>query len=695
MEAAYDDLVKNIQNKLHTLFLIKKDKDPERNGNAQFSNIPWSWIAVRVAEILSEYPTGLTETVLLSMLEVMWEKTFIKRSNGFDKNFSTIQAVYESNTDETFILEVTVKSWKLLPGSKNYQITVIDEANIRELDIYMHPKFNHWITYQCSDNNKNLFLNRKIRMICPPKVNTPILSKHKDKDFPRKYRVAIIPPTQLILIMLDRNDKNFVHQEFPDKIRDIHKKHACQLWLKIIHVEHTVHTSSARIDPGEAPKAQKTNLYLVDMSSDSVSIILSLYDQLTKLVSMFRRNDYIGLYYPSRQKGTEDIVFECSNETVIFLMSEKEAQEAGLAKTNLMSYIESQPSFSTPKNDIMERDEEGFMDCSNYLSRIYVKDLTYCMLNVTLFGKVTGLANCNPFIKTNDNGEVQKMNRYALKIADSTGTMDITLWEDAGRDSRKIRSGQYILLDSLVTSHKYTAGDKQVWYVNGSSVCGTRTFNISTLSCLLSSTAIRSIVPLWHAKEIGNDHFQVEGIIIGWELHLKAEKDQIALTDEYTQKSSNYTAPKIDFSDYSLGSRIITSAHSNCLLPRIPDKDTCSFCGCQIGDNVVNIFRPKPEKLDSKYGHDWEGWIEWRLDNGTSNCTFYGGEETLLNITAYNFKIMPLKSQIELLNSVIGASILCSLSGNGTSAYRLNQMIFVKPTQQECRNMLEILDKKN
>lgn len=33
------------------------------------------------------------------------------------------------------------------------------------------------------------------------------------------------------------------------------------------------------------------------------------------------------------------------------------------------------------------------MDCENYYSRIYVKDLDYCMLNVTLLGKVVGLAN--------------------------------------------------------------------------------------------------------------------------------------------------------------------------------------------------------------------------------------------------------------------------------------------------------------
>lgn len=55
--------------------------------------------------------------------------------------------------------------------------------------------------------------------------------------------------------------------------------------------------------------------------------------------------------------------------------------------------------------------------------------------------------------------------------------MDITLWEYAGRDSRKIRVGQYILLDKLVTSDKHESGNKRVWYVNGSVILGTKMYN--------------------------------------------------------------------------------------------------------------------------------------------------------------------------------------------------------------------------
>lgn len=38
----------------------------------------------------------------------------------FKLGFSTIQAVYESTTSDSFLLEVTTKSWEAIQGSKNY-----------------------------------------------------------------------------------------------------------------------------------------------------------------------------------------------------------------------------------------------------------------------------------------------------------------------------------------------------------------------------------------------------------------------------------------------------------------------------------------------------------------------------------------------------------------------------------------------
>ncbi|CAO3640619.1 unnamed protein product [Mucor fragilis] len=638
MGIPFENLVRDVQSKLHLLFLEKADNNPGRSAMVEAANIPWSWVAVNIAKVLSEYPTGLTDTVLLSILELMWEKTFIQRFKGFDKSFSTIQAVYDTTLAETLILEVKTTSWEMIEGAKNYQITVTDEANSRELDIYMHPKFSDWISY--SDENRQFFANRKIRIICPPKANAPILNKHKDAKIARRYRVALIPPTELLLIMLDRADQAFVLREFPDRIRDISTRSTCRFWLKIIHVEVFVHiTPTPSLNPTEESKSQRTDIFLVDMSSDCVPVVLSLYDKQTKLASIFRRNDYIGLHRPALKQstGSQEFVFEYTSDTAIFLMPEKEAQEASLAKVNLTTLASQDDAFSytDPKKDIAERDEEGYMDCSNYMQRIYLQDLVHRMLNVTLLGKVVGLANNNPFIKQKDGGTSQKMDRYAIRLTDSTDTMDITLWEEAGHDSRRLRLGQYILLDHLVTSdrHQSKTNNKMIWYVNGSAVCGTKIYNVSTLSCLITSTSFRAIIPLWHAKENKMDHFQAEGMIVGWDLFLNSgQKGQSVLSNTCSQSS------EIDFLDYSLSDRITTSAHARCLLPR--NGNDCEFCGCQIGNEVTHIFRPKPAVADAAtynstndrsssnvHQRGWEGWLQWRFDDGTSVCSIYGGEE--------------------------------------------------------------------
>ncbi|KAI8647937.1 hypothetical protein BD408DRAFT_449028 [Parasitella parasitica] len=583
MGKAFENLVRDIQSKLHILFLKKSDSNPGRSAMIEATKIPWSWVAVSIANVLSEYPTGLTDTVLLSIY--------------------------------------------------------YNEAKNRELDIYMHPKFNEWITY--SNENLQFFTNRKIRIICPPKANAPILNKYKDASIARRYRVASIPPTELLLIMLDRNDRTFVQQELPHRIKDISKSTTYRLWLKVIHVEVIIHTTpTPNLDPSGESKSQRTDIFLVDMSSDSAPVVLSLYDKQTKLASIFRRNDYIGLYKPVLKRGpSQDIAFEYASDTVIFLMPEKEAQEASLAKINLSTLPSQDDVFSyatDPKRDIAEH-------------------LVHRMLNVTLLGKVVGLANNNPFIKQAEGGTSQKMDRYAIRIADPTGRMDITLWEDAGRDSRKLRVGQYVLLEHLVTSDRHEAADKtMVWYVNGSVVCGTKIYNVSTLNCLISSTNFRSTIPLWHAKENKTDHFQAEGMIVGWELYLNSGQQPV-----------------------------LSSTYATCLLPR--SGNDCKFCGCQIENDVVHIFRPKPSVADesncSAARRGWEGWLEWSLDDGTSICKVYGGEEVRI--------YMSHQSQIQLLNSVIGTQILCSLSGSSTSAYRLEQMTLFEPTEQECRFILE------
>lgn len=64
------------------------------------------------------------------------------------------------------------------------------------------------------------------------------------------------------------------------------------------------------------------------------------------------------------------------------------------------------------------------------------------------------------------------------------------------------------------------------------------------------------------------DHFQVEGTIIGWELHLPFTKneDQFILSDVYSDNNNSTTNAasneEFDFMDLSLGNCITTNARN-------------------------------------------------------------------------------------------------------------------------------------
>lgn len=229
----------------------------------------------------------------------------------------------------------------------------------------MHPKYSEWIEFP------NFFVNRKIRLICPPKSNAPVINRTNDNSLHRRYRIPLIPPTDLLMIVLYRHDKEFVKSQFFDRLKTNQNRqpHEYKLWLKIIHVELITHTSAVgniQHSDDNTTKQQRIDIYLMDMSSDAVPIVLSLYDKQAQLSSILKRNDYLGLYRPSLCRATSlsqsDMTFEYANNTVLFLMPEKEAQEAGLAKVNLVSMIGSSSSegnsFSDAKKDMIERDEE-------------------------------------------------------------------------------------------------------------------------------------------------------------------------------------------------------------------------------------------------------------------------------------------------------------------------------------------------
>lgn len=76
-------------------------------------------------------------------------------------------------------------------------------------------------------------------MYCEPKINAPQQSHYNNKDVDRLLRIARVPPTQLLMFVLEPRDASFIRQEFTEDLRNV-IQHAHQpepkahkLWLKV------------------------------------------------------------------------------------------------------------------------------------------------------------------------------------------------------------------------------------------------------------------------------------------------------------------------------------------------------------------------------------------------------------------------------------------------------------------------------
>ncbi|CAO3588856.1 unnamed protein product [Absidia cylindrospora] len=521
-----------------------------------------------------------------------------------------------------------------------------------------------------------------------------------------------------------------------------HTSKTHRLWLKVVHVEQdeikledeaSESTSSARNKTtiNGHPQQQRftrKDVYVVDKSNDTEPALISFYDQQTDLTRMIQRGDYLGLYDPviashltPSQLSQTDLVFEYGPNTILFLMTNDDAMKAGVTKvdpsseqSSVLSHLAvatSQEQETSQENDnggrrspmrdffaqqqqqrqqqqqqrptltkppLMERDDEGLMDCLTYAPRINISDLEPSMLNITLSGRVIAKANNNPYLS-----DGKRMDRYAMRIEDESGKVDVTLWEQAGQYAKKILVGQRILLTGLSTSvqHKTVKG-KTTWYVNGSAICGTVIYNVSHFECLLVSSGFGQLTPL-HIIQ-GDGQWETEATVVGWALRSMATDHQPVVYSSDTLANDD---DEDDDDDFCLSDYMVVQAHRAC--SEIVQSDSrCSYCDMTIEDvDKYWVYRQR-KQVSASSETTKIGWIEWCLDNGQGILNAYGGEEIIMGYHAEQFKAMSPGLQIRVLDSAVGKQWTCSISCVGSRGYRLDNLVCARQYQNRCISLL-------
>ncbi|KAI8070034.1 hypothetical protein BC940DRAFT_296794 [Gongronella butleri] len=633
-------------------------------------SIPWSWVAVHTAQLLNSYPTGLTDAIVLSELELLWEKKCEHIAvNRIEKMQGAKALMWQ-------LISATVK--RVDPINQSiWQATLVDDS-AQKITMFLAEKYDAWIQEQAFPSVNLFTKERNVSFFCTRPAS---VSESWDGENSVAVRRIRIPPADLCIWHLRADDGPWVKEVFCDTYATVipplsmaasHKTH--RLWLKVIHVEEE---ADLHIHPNPILKSQfdmssqlhekrrRVDIYVLDCTNDLDHALISLYDTQCNLSPLFQRDCYIGLFNPKfaahltlSQASQTDMVFECGHDTILFSMTAEDALSAGLARPDHQASAVKKPSQSTRPAGFWQESAGSVLvdvssnndlrDCRNVVPRILVRDLQPSMVNVTLSGCVIAKAGNHPLVK-----DGKTMDRFAVRLEDESGTTDITLWEEVGQHIKKIDIGQNILITGLSTSMKQSdQSPATAWFVNGSKVCGTKIYNASTLACMLDGRFFRQLSPLQNIQ--GEGQWQTEARIVGWDLH-GASGDVLLSSESEVDECGDST-----ISDY-----IVSEAHVQCLQPL--DGDRCHYCK-EEGPRLARTHTYNPRKRPNvvSKGHGLWGWIEWKLDDGQGAIYAYGGDKQLLNCQARHFAQLSYAMQQKLMNTAIGKRMLFSIIGDQT-----------------------------
>ncbi|KAI8583412.1 hypothetical protein K450DRAFT_223542 [Umbelopsis ramanniana AG] len=605
---------------------------------ASDSIVPWDWVAIKLSNLLLQYPAGITEAIVLTELESQWADIDKQYQNGTGTRYHSIDHIYNGSFSSDCIVEVTIEKFYYIPGTCFTVLVVSDNTSIRKVELLLHQKFTFLLGNHVLTSSRPFLEKRKVKLavvgVVVSKSSIETLSGSQPQDAEKMTRVSKlprIPPTeQLVFLLSATYDRAFVTSQFSsDCLSDLRASgtRRYKLWLKLLHIDKAAHTSSAAAYG--TSRGHYLKLYLCDTSDEGSGAILTLYDHQISLSSMLKKGDFIGLYHPgliessteSQTLGDGCVLLEYTNETVIFCMPEQDAEAAEL--TNLMKKnsssdpSRSEKSASQAANSIVSQlsdfagDNKDVMDCRMYKKRVYIKNLRSHMINVTLFGRIVAMANNNPY--RGGKGD-QPMDRYAIRLVDETAQIDVTLWEAVGHRARRLREGHYVLITGLSTSKLYKDSNGQTtWYVNGSTSCGTEIVNVSTIQCLLASSCFRKIVGL---NTISNyEQCHVCATVTGW--YISHENGERRLWEGEIKEDGTV------IEDKNSGVRLSHTrcyGHKSCLRSVTVTDDGqlpyCSFCACSVY-NQQDLVRIFAGELDE------EGAVlYWTLDDGTGEVVF-------------------------------------------------------------------------
>ena len=393
----------------------------------------WSYVAKKIFALLQDYPTGLTEAVIVS--ELLTGLTTYKYGGGLrhqvqnlndcrsERRILISEILETKQVDLASYLECYINVDSKYPTEKTRIVTLVDSKYVIErnsinesipaVEMYLHQKAS------CMEN---VFYKYPVRM-----TNLRI---HKVD----KHNIYRLLPTEYFIPVLDpSNDIDYARNKF-GTLEGIFEEDSFPHYTKNVFVTVKEMRPTETIHNQYGDSIRKAIIGVTD--STGIAINLVLWDEAIAFKRLFSVGDSLGIEDPFFVKEGGKAHLEYGPATTLYCMPAVVSTETVPSQLTSMACV--------------RKTAEGNLDYKMYPFQFLSTDVMENSVNVTFVGTVSRVSKNVLF-----HCDGMKEHQFLIQVSDTHGSLDIKVYDNQMVLHEKLYKGQMVLVDNMETDGIY------------------------------------------------------------------------------------------------------------------------------------------------------------------------------------------------------------------------------------------------
>ena len=309
---------------------------------------PWNWLFVKLASLLSRYPSGITKAIILAEIQQSWNQfsQFQGRLEDQKARKISVDSVFESrHIGYESILEARVESIETASGTHTNVAILRDQKGKNSLGMYMHQKL---CQLQAAYIKNHTLRFTSCRLIQGKGLS---FGGHKVHLLPSENMVILCGEDELVRLEKFGTFQGIDENPYP--------RYGCDIKVEVADLgfEETVHFANGQT-------SIKRCIKVVD--SEGIHVNFCLWDEQLPMANLFKEGDTLAIQQPFVVPNQDEMfVLEYGPATVLFCILHNPVRE--LVPSQVTS------TQGTPVSVI--KDNQGMLDYSTFPEQIFFNDI--------------------------------------------------------------------------------------------------------------------------------------------------------------------------------------------------------------------------------------------------------------------------------------------------------------------------------